>query len=221
MVARIGPRSVYIEAGRQKVFACSLEWPGWARAGKTEEAALDVLAEYASRYAKVAAKAKIPFDPEKIKPFEVVERLPGSASTDFGAIDAKPAADQRRLTAAGAEHLAALVGAAWAVFDEVVASAPEELRKGPRGGGRNRDKIVQHVLGAEANYVRKIGLRWSESMLDNKRSVREFRNQVLNVLRVARSSDPVVERGWTPRYAARRVAWHVLDHAWEIEDRST
>ena len=24
---------------------------------------------------------------------------------------------------------------------------------------------------------------------------------------------------WTPRYFVRRVAWHVLDHAWEIEDR--
>jgi hypothetical protein len=26
---------------------------------------------------------------------------------------------------------------------------------------------------------------------------------------------------WTPRYFVRRVAWHVLDHAWEVEDRAT
>ena len=31
---------------------------------------------------------------------------------------------------------------------------------------------------------------------------------------------PAVEKGWLPRYAARRIAWHVLDHAWEIEDKS-
>ena len=24
---------------------------------------------------------------------------------------------------------------------------------------------------------------------------------------------------WSPRYFVRRVAWHALDHAWEIEDR--
>jgi hypothetical protein len=26
--------------------------------------------------------------------------------------------------------------------------------------------------------------------------------------------------GRPPRYAIRRIAWHVLDHAWEIEDKS-
>jgi hypothetical protein len=25
---------------------------------------------------------------------------------------------------------------------------------------------------------------------------------------------------WQPRYFVRRSAWHALDHAWEIEDRS-
>jgi hypothetical protein len=25
---------------------------------------------------------------------------------------------------------------------------------------------------------------------------------------------------WTARYYVRRSAWHVLDHAWEIEDRA-
>jgi hypothetical protein len=24
---------------------------------------------------------------------------------------------------------------------------------------------------------------------------------------------------WTPLFAARRAAWHALDHAWELEDR--
>jgi hypothetical protein len=29
-----------------------------------------------------------------------------------------------------------------------------------------------------------------------------------------------VPKGWLPRYAARRIAWHVLDHAWEMQDRT-
>ena len=36
-----------------------------------------------------------------------------------------------------------------------------------------------------------------------------------------RASDGTPPDGgkWPPRYAARRIAWHALDHAWEIEDR--
>src|SRR5438309_1771782 len=30
----------------------------------------------------------------------------------------------------------------------------------------------------------------------------------------------LVEKGWPQRYAARRIAWHALDHAWEMQDRS-
>lgn len=219
-MARVGSRSIYIEVGRQKVFACSLEWPGWARAAKTEAAAIERLAEYAPRYAAVASRAGIPFEPEKLRRLQVVERLPGSATTDFGAIDAKPLADFRPLTATSAERLTTLVKATWDEFDEVVAGAPPELRKGPRGGGRDRDKIVQHVVGAEASYVRKIGMRLNEPRSDDKKAIKYFRKEVLNTLSSARSSNPV-DRGWPPRYAARRIAWHVLDHAWEIEDRSS
>lgn len=219
-MARIGPKSVYIETGRQKVFAASLEWPGWARAAKTEEAALDRLAEYAPRYAPVAARAGIPFEAEKMQRLAVVERLAGNAATDFGVIDAKPGADLRPLTAASAERQAKLVEAAWHILDEVAASAPAELRKGPRGGGRDRDRILEHVLAAEASYVRMLGLRLREPKFDDNTAIKHFRSQILNALRSARSFDASVKRSWPPRYAARRIAWHVLDHAWEIEDRS-
>jgi hypothetical protein len=33
----------------------------------------------------------------------------------------------------------------------------KELRKGPRGGGRDPEKIMEHVLGAEASYFRQLG----------------------------------------------------------------
>jgi hypothetical protein len=54
---------------------------------------------------------------------------------------------------------------------------------------------------------------------------------LLDVLGASSSGEPLKEKGpeaplkapgkrWPPRYAARRIAWHVLDHAWEIEDRT-
>jgi hypothetical protein len=52
---------VYVEAGGQKVFACSIDFPGWCRSGKTEELALEALAAYAPRYAEVAKRAKAAF----------------------------------------------------------------------------------------------------------------------------------------------------------------
>lgn len=219
MAARIGARSIYLEIGRQKVFACSLEWPGWARAARSEAKALELFAEYAARYAAVAAGAGVPFDSARSRRYEVVERLPGTATTDFGAPDAKPAADSRSLTAAGAERLAGLVNSSWTVFDRVVGGAPPALAKGPRGGGRDRDRIVEHVLAAEASYVRKIGLTLKQPKLGDQKAIRAFRAQIIDVVGSVRGSSPLVDRGWPPRYAARRIAWHVLDHAWEIEDR--
>jgi hypothetical protein len=207
---------VYLEEGRKKTFAVALDWPGWARAGKGGEAALEALEAYLPRYLPVVRRAGLP--PPDVEGFEVLERIPGSATTDFGAPDRTAQADLAPLAPGEAGRLAALVEAAWAVFDEVVAGAPAELRKGPRGGGRDRDKIVGHVLGAEAGYVRMLGLRASTA----GREVPDpaWRPALLDLLRTATDPGAVRERGWVPRYAARRIAWHVLDHAWEIEDRS-
>jgi hypothetical protein len=43
---------------------------------------------------------------------------------------------------------------------------------------------------------------------------------VLDILGKASDGSPLADRKWTQRYAARRIAWHALDHAWEMEDRS-
>ena len=199
---------VYLELGSKKVFACSLDWPGWARAAKTEEAALEALAAYATRYRPVAEAAGVRFPKSAGDEFEVVERVKGDATTDFGAPSTWVAADEMSLTKAHAERLASLVEGAWTVFDQVRRGAPAELRKGPRGGGRDRDKMVAHVLDAEQAYFRKVG-------------VKEGRDAFLAALRAARQAQPELKtKSWPWRYAARRVAWHALDHAWEMEDRS-
>jgi hypothetical protein len=211
------PTRVYIETGKHRVFASAADWPGWARAGKDEKAALEALAAAAPRYAVVAKAARIAFAPAA--GFVVVERLPGNATTDFGAPGAIAKDESKRLTKKEAGRLSALVAASWTVLDRVVEEAPASLRKGPRGGGRERDAIFVHVLAAETMYARKLGLRLKEPAAADAAAIREHRNAIVAGLRAGTKG--VTENGWPARYVARRAAWHVTDHAWEIEDRSS
>lgn len=199
---------IYLEVGAKRIFACSFDWPGWCRSGKDEEAAMEALTAYADRYRPVADKAGVRFPKSAGDSLEVVERVKGNPTTDFGVPGVPAGPDGQPLTKAQAGRLADLVAAAWAVFDEVRAGAPAELRKGPRGGGRDRDKMAAHVLDAETAYFRKVG-------------VKEGRDAFLDGLRAARQPEPELStKSWPWRYAARRVAWHALDHAWEMQDRS-
>jgi len=212
--------AVFLEVGKKRVFACALDWPGWCRAGKDEDLALEALAAYAPRYAVVPERAGIAYPARVAENLEVVERLPGSATTDFGAPGEVAGADARRATRAQAERLSALVVTSWAAFDEVRAGAPATLRKGPRGGGRDRDKMVDHVLGAEAAYARKLGVKHRQPAIDDQAAIAALRDDTVAVLLAPSDGSPPLPKGWPSRYAARRIAWHVLDHAWEIEDRS-
>jgi hypothetical protein len=211
---------VSIEEGSKRVFAAALDWPGWCRSGKDEESAIAALAAYAPRYAPVARKARIAFDPRSATAFRVVEHLAGTATTDFGAPDSIAKSDTRPLAAPEAKGIAALLNAAWVVLDEVLAGAPAELRKGPRGGGRDRDQIADHVLGAEGAYAPKLGLRLKPPARDDRAGIAEFRTALIDVLGKPSNGKALVEKGWPQRYAARRIAWHALDHAWEVQDRS-
>jgi hypothetical protein len=101
-----------------------------------------------------------------------------------------------------------------------VAGAPATLRKGPRGGGRDRDAVVDHVVGAEAAYARKIGIARKPPAGADREAVTALRQDVLEAVRARRFGSPPRSKGWPGRYAVRRMAWHVLDHAWEIEDKS-
>lgn len=204
---------VYAELGKKRVFVSARDWPGWCRAGKDEEAALIALADYAPRYAVVADEAGIAFPAGVAQHLDVVERVPGDATTDFGAPGAVAEGDEDRLSPAEAKRQAALLEAAWAVLDRVVAGAPATLAKGPRGGGRDRDPIVDHVVGAEAGYARKIGITRTAPAA-------ALRAEILEAVRTRTFGGPPRSKPWPPRYAIRRIAWHVLDHAWEIEDKS-
>ncbi len=214
-----GAIAAYVEIGKKRAFAGALDWPGWIRSGRDPESALAALVAAAPRYATVAAAAGHPL-PAKAPQVEVRERLPGGAHTEFGVPGAITDADRKPLSRGEAQRQADLVDAAWTYFDRVAAAAPEALRKGPRGGGRDRSAIVDHVIGAEAAYATKLGLKSGALASDDRAAVNAFREAVLEQLRRASTGEPLAERGWPPRYAARRIAWHALDHAWEIEDRS-
>ena len=212
------PIPVYLEAGAKKVFACSIDFPGWCRSGKDEEAALEALADYAPRYAEVAKLAEVTF-PAKVE-LEVTERVKGKGATDFGIPHEVTRADSEPLTARQAARQVELMRAAWAVLDRVAKASPAELRKGPRGGGRDRDKMLDHVLGAEAAYARKLGIKHPQPELGDTRAIKALRDELAETLRGASDGSSLTPKGWPPRYAMRRIAWHVLDHAWEMQDRA-
>src|SRR5579872_2177798 len=194
------PIRVYLEVGGKRSFASAADWPGWARPGKTQEAALEALAAYAPRYAKVAKLAKLDF-PKAPTDFEVVERLQGNASTDYGVPGTSAKLEARPLTPKQTARALALLQACWKYLDTVKAKAPAELRKGPRGGGRDRDKMYRHVVEAEVEYAKGVGLRLQAP----------DRHALLQ-----RLADPHSDGRWPVAYAIRRTAWHTLDHAWEM-----
>jgi hypothetical protein len=230
---------VYLESGSRRTFAMAVEWPGWGRSGRTAEAAINALLLYHPRYAVVARAAglELPdiaagagssdragssgysdsYGYSDRSVVDVVERVPGNATTEYGAPGAVPTLDDEGWTPTEARRQTALLAAAWTRFDEVVAAAPALLRKGPRGGGRDRDKIVEHVLGTEPAYARKAGWRFKGP--PDRSGLDELRARLVALLN-ASPGPAATASGWPAPYTVRRLAWHALDHAWEIEDRS-
>ncbi len=219
--------AVYLERGSRRVFAGALDWPGWCRIGRDEEAALQALVDSGARYARVLETTKLGFQaPTDVSGLVVVERLEGNASTDFGAPDVAPTYDSQPVDATELLRLQTLMQAYWRAFDAgVLAAEGKELRKGPRGGGRDVDAIVRHVLGADKGYLSRLAWKLKQpEEQDLNAELKRTRQAVLNALAAAARGE-VPARGprggviWTPRYFVRRSAWHVLDHLWEIEDR--
>ena len=205
MAARPIPTRVALERGRTWTFASALDWPGWCRRGRSGEAAIEALIEYAERYAPVAGDRFAP------GPVTVVGEVRGTATTDFGAPGVAGPWDDEPLTTRERRRLVALLEGAWFYFDDVVKGAPSVLRRGPRGGGRDRDAVADHVREAERAYGAKLGRR-----IAPRTPWPEQRALLGEALRAG-----AVEGPWSTRFALRRMAWHVLDHAWEIQDRST
>jgi hypothetical protein len=206
---------VWIEKGKTRVFALAVEWPGWARSAKSEADAIDALIEYGPRY-KAAVKKRIAL-PKSASDINVVERAKGDSSTDYG-VPGSPKSDTAAVSTSELKRLVAIVEASWAAFDGAVKKAKgTTLAKGPRGGGRTLAKIVDHHDDD--------GLRAYTNKLGGDAKAPDIRRAFLDALE-ARNRGDLPDKGprggarWTALEAVRRAAWHALDHAWEIEDRS-
>ncbi len=219
---------VYVEAGLKRTFAGAVDWPGWCRSGRDESAALEALRLYAPRYARALRGSRLGFEPPGPDTTLLVsERLPGNATTDFGAPDAHPSVDALPFKEADFARAQAILKACWRAFDAAADSAgPRSLRKGPRGGGRALAAVLDHVREADAAYLGRLGWTFDSAKTGRARSVLDVvRKEILEALAFAVAHE-FPERGprggirWKPRYFVRRVAWHLLDHAWEIEDRT-
>lgn len=218
---------VYLEVGAKRTFAGAVDWPGWCRQGPDEADALAALIAYGPRYAEVLAGTRLGFvAPKDVARLEVVERLPGTATTDFGAPGVPPTADhQRTCDAAEVARFEEILRAGWRAFDAAVESARgKTLATGPRGGGRTLEAIVAHVVEADAAYLGAVGWKAPKAAEPGER-LAATRAAILAAL-TASATGELPARGprggarWTARYFVRRVAWHVIAHAWEIERRA-
>jgi len=227
MARALKKMDVYLEIGKKRIFAGAIDWPGWCRSGRDETSALQALFDYGPRYARVLRRSQLGFKaPDHISAFTVTERLEGNATTDFGAPDIAPSSDSRPVNSVELQRLQRILKACWRAFDtNVKAATGKALRTGPRGGGRELEGIIQHVLGSDGGYLSAVGWKFGRGDADDvDKQLDRTRQAILKGL-TASANGEIPARGprggirWKPRYFVRRLAWHVLDHAWEIEDR--
>jgi hypothetical protein len=217
---------IYLEIGKKQVIASVVDWPGWCRGAKDEAEAIQALYDLAPRYAAVMEGTNLGLQPpESIEGFEVVERVQGNATTDYGVPAMEISSDQEALDDDTVERYRTVLDACWRYFDDAVARAEgRELRKGPRGGGRELDGILEHVMGADLGYLSTVGHKVQDIDGTLPERLAHIREGIFDALEAGARGElpakgPRGGKRWKPRYFVRRVAYHVLDHAWEIEDR--
>ena len=213
---------VILEVAAKRSFASALDWPGWSRSGRSPDEALERLVAYGPRYAEIAKRAKVAFTvPTLTDEVEVLQRVRGGSGTEFGVPGTSAKAESGAVPTRDLNRLISLLDAGWKAFDAAARAAEgKQLRLGPRGGGRQVPKMVEHVREAEGAYLHQLG--WKT---DRSASMAGLRRLFVEALRLRAADRPLPEPNkvrtrWEPRYAIRRSAWHALDHAWEIEDRS-
>ena len=213
---------VTLEVGpkNKKVVAVAPDWPGLERGAKTGDAAIEVLQTYLPRYAKVAKLAGLDAEFAAISTVDVVEQYGGTGSTDFWGISfGFSSIDGQQMSSADLDGQLTLTQACWTFFDDMRGRVSADMQKGPRGGGRDRDRIVRHVLGVEQDWARKVGVRTPEdAVVTDDDGLKAYRNAYCTAIR-AFNSEGRMARNWPLRYLIRHTAYHTMDHAWEMEDK--
>jgi hypothetical protein len=212
---------VILEIGKKRrVVAGAMDWPGLDRWGTSEEDALEKLASYLPRYADVAKRAGMARAFARASDLDVVERVPGSSSTDFWGVAHVPSEIEREiLSSPDLERRLDLLPATWAYFDDVATRITEELRPGPRSAGRSHDQIVRHVYFNEPEqFSRKVEVRTPTEVVLTAHGLAMHRREYLDAIH-AYNAEGRPARTWPIQFLVRRTAQHVMDHAWEMEDR--
>ena len=206
----------------KRAVAFGLDWPGWSRGAKTPDLAVEMLESYRERYRPVAELAGMADEFDSAGPLEIVEEKVGTASTDFWGISFAPcSAEQDPMSQADLDRRIALLRAAWAFFDAVHARVSPELRKGPRGGGRDRHQIYRHVIRNESeSFAKSVGLRIPEEGALSPEGLRQYRDDYVAAMRAYNAGEVTRKmRSGSLAYLIRHSAFHTLDHAWEMEDK--
>ena len=208
----IGPKG-------KKVVAVAPDWPGLSRGATTGEAAIERLLSYVPRYAPVTKLAGMEAAFATVVGVDVVEHYPGTGSTDFWGISfAFSSIDQQPMTGEALERELTLMRACWAFFDDVRSRVSAEMQRGPRGGGRDRDRIVRHTFAAEQDWAKKLGVLTPQDAMLTDEGLNAHRNAYCHAIRALHSQSKMA-RKWPLRYLIRHTAYHTLDHAWEMEDK--
>ena len=155
-------------------------------------------------------------------PLEIVEDRIGTGMTDFyGLSFSSSATEHGPMSEADFERRIVLLRACWEFFDQVAARVSPVMRKGPRGGGRDRDRIVRHVIRTESeDFAKQVGIRIPEEAALSPDGLRQHRRDYVAAMRATNAGE--VERrarSWTLWFLIRHSAYHTLDHAWEMEDK--
>ena len=206
----------------KRAVAFSIDWPGWSRGARTPELALETLESYRQRYRSVVSLAGMAREFDAAGPLEIVEDKVGTGSTDFWGISFSPClAEQGPMSETELERGITLLRACWTYFDGVAARVSSEMRKGPRGGGRDRDRIVRHTIRTESEmFARQVGLRVPEGAALTPDGLRQHREDYVAAMRAYNAGEVARRmRSWTLPFLIRHSAYHTLDHAWEMEDR--
>jgi hypothetical protein len=208
----IGPKG-------RKAAAVAPDWPGLERGAKTAEAAIERLLAYIPRYAAVAKLAGMKAAFAASTGADVVERYPGTGSTDFWGISfAFSEIDQQTIPGKALERELTLMRACWTFFDDVRARVSAEMRPGPRGGGRDRGRIVRHIFANEQDWAKKLGVLTPDEAMLTDAGMNAHREAYCSAIRAFHSQSKMA-RNWPLRYLIRHTAFHTLDHAWEMEDK--
>ena len=205
----------------KKVVLFAVDWPGWSRGAKSPELALEVLESYRDRYRPIAVAAGLAAEFDAAGALDVVEDRVGTGSTDFWGISFSPSSLEREpMDDAELERKIALLRACWKFFDEVAASVSAEMRKGPRGGGRDRDVIIRHTIRTESEeFAKRLGLRIPERAALEPKALQSYREDYVETMRAYNAGEGKRMRSWNLPFLIRHSAFHTMDHAWEMQDK--